>query len=185
MLSRQEAIALIRDQVRSTVDPMFLKIRAELFGSTFNNTIKDSLVPTSVIVNAIQNGIQQATGGGSITPQSISYTAGASGVQEGKVVYFDGAVVNHADSSVLEHAGKVVGVASVAAGPGDPVYIQMYGVLDLPNSLGFTPASPLILGLNGSSVSSLPGSSVFAQYVGIALSTTKMFVYVTPEVYIL
>jgi hypothetical protein len=181
MLNRQETIALIRDQVRSTVDPMFLKIRAELFGSTFGKTIKDSLISSTVIASAVEEGVEQAAGSG----YAVSYTAGSGGIQEGKVVYFDGSVVHHADSTTIGHAGKVVGVSTSAAGPGDPVYVQMYGALDLPSSLSLTPASPLLLGLNGAPVSSLPGSAVFAQYVGIALSTTKMFVYVTPEVYIL
>jgi predicted RecA/RadA family phage recombinase len=185
MALSQRDVALIREQVRATVDPLLLRLRSDIFGTAYNTTIRESLVPTSVIVNAISDGIEEATGGGSIVPAQVSYTAGSGGIQAGKVVYFDGSVVHHADSSNIAHVGKVVGVASTAAGPGDPVPVQMYGILDLPGTYSLTPASAQFLNTTGFPTASLPGGAVFVQYVGIALTSTRLLVYVTPEVYVL
>jgi hypothetical protein len=183
-LSQSDA-AYIREQIRLTVDPMFIRMRTDLFGTVYNNTLQGSLIPTEPIKVAIKDGIDQAIGGGSVTPATIRYMAGTEGVQTGKVVYFDGTVVNHAESTSAGHAGKIVGITSEVGAPGELVNVQMYGILDLPGSLSLSPVGPLLLGTNGDPVAVLPGGSVFAQFVGVALSTTKMFVYVTPEIYML
>jgi hypothetical protein len=137
--------------------------------------LRGDILPADVIVDAVNRGVQDALEGQAGLTPFQTYTAGSSGVQTGKVVYFDGSVVNHASANNVAHAGKVVGIASEPAGPGAQVRVQCYSTLEL--SEGFTfgvTSGSLFLGNNGVIVAAPPVDSAFIQSVALALSTTKI-----------
>lgn len=177
-MNRQETLNLIRD----TVDPMLLKLRHDLFGSAFGGSIR------SVLVSGGSGG---SSGGGSggepgtSSPIVYTYNAGGSGVQKGKVVYFDGIHVHHADSTSVQHAGLVVGVAAEAAGPGAQVKVQAWGELDISDTgVTLSPVpSPLFIGTAGSLSAALPPGVTFVQGIAIAVASQKVFIMLNPDVF--
>lgn len=184
-LNRQEQIALIRDQVRTTVDPMLIRLRQELFGSTFNGSIRESLIPRKVINDAVEQGIEEGSSGLGLVPTYTVYTAGGAGVQLGKVVYFDGSAVHHASANDIGHTGKVVGVAVEAGGPGSPVKIQTYGSFNFTGFVTFSAApATMLVGNTGNIVATPAAGSVFIQTIGISLTSVKLFIVVTPDIYL-
>jgi hypothetical protein len=107
---------------------------------------------------------------------SSTYTGVAAEALGGhRVVINSSAGLAYADASVADHAVRVVGVTLSAAVGGQPVPFQSSGKITEP-SWSWTPDADIFLGLNGLLTQSIPGTAVFAQRLGFALSPTEMWV---------
>lgn len=173
-MNYQDLIRVIRNEVRSTVDPMFLKDRVDLYGSPYSGQIKTSLIPTQVIAGAVADGIQDAANGAAFIPVFTQYAAGPSGIAAGKAVVYNGSHLELADSTNISHFGRVVGVTTDSAGAGDQARVQTYGVLErdflsLASTVGY-----VFVGTSGSLAAVPFGSSAFIKVIGISLAANKL-----------
>jgi hypothetical protein len=86
-----------------------------------------------------------------------------------------------ADASNLDHMLRVVGVSTNAAGVGNDVNVQMRRAITH-SGWAFTPGAPVFLGLAGALVPTPPVGAQFSQVVGVALTSTSLFVAIQPPV---
>lgn len=119
----------------------------------------------------------------SISAGYITLIANAT-VQSSKFVVLVGNGVEHADSRILGHAGRVVGISQNSAGVGDPVTTQILGVHTSQLS-PFSVTGPVLLGYNGGVVSTLPSDAAFAQHLGIVEDAQTMILSIDAQVHIL
>lgn len=160
----------LTSQIRRIVDPLIMKLRADLYGSTYNTTLVESVIPAK----AVQNVINQEINNNLILPTYRTYTAGASGVTAGRALTFDGTHVHNADCLTVAHAGTIVGVARADATASNDVDVQIYGELDLPATFSFADQGALFVGISGVLVNAPAVGTAFVQAVGTSLTTTRM-----------
>jgi hypothetical protein len=85
----------------------------------------------------------------------------------------------YADNTNNSHLLKVIGVTIGAANLGATATIQLSG--ELGGLTGLTQGSPVWLSTNGNLTQTLPTSG-FIQQIGIALSSTKININITPPI---
>jgi hypothetical protein len=158
--------------IRRVVDPLLMKLRAELYGgSSYNTTLVETLIPTGVIETVIQE-----QGGTTVVPPYKVYSAGSNGVTAGRALVYDGTHAHNADCLTSGHAGQIIGVARADASAFEDVQVQIYGELDLPATFSFADQGTLFVGISGQLVRSPDTGTTFIQAVGTSLTTTKMHV---------
>lgn len=81
--------------------------------------------------------------------------------------------LDYADSTSIDSLGTVVGLTTQAYVSGDDVNVADKGLLSH-SGWTFTPGLKVFVGTNGALVQSLPLGAIFAQPVGIMLSSTLM-----------
>jgi hypothetical protein len=172
----------VRDKVRQIVDPLLMRLRTDLFGTVYNTTLKDAVIPKSAITSGVTAGIAEVVADGSLVRAHTPFTVGSAGVQAGRIVYYTGSVVEHADCTNALHMGRVIGVAVTTADPGSSVNVQTYGTLELTGVYAFSTIGRVFLGTNGTLVSSILSTAQFMQCIGTALSPTRLLVAVEQTV---
>lgn len=114
----------------------------------------------------------------------FSYFLAGEPIQTDKFLAFQSGYVYHADTSVAQHAGSIVGIAAESASSGDLVKVQTNGIYTTAlTTFPFT--GPALLGLGGSVQTSLPISAAFSQFVGIVTSASKIVLLIDPTAIIL
>jgi hypothetical protein len=175
MAADRNLIPLIQQQVRLLVDPMIMRLRTELFqGNVYYPQFGDSLIPTTVIAQGVQDGINKAVELGGLVPAYYQLPAGAQ-VQTGKVVYFNGTNVFEADPSNIAHAGKVIGVASTPGNSGELINVQVYGILTT-DVYSFASVGTVFVGTSSWPSLTIPSNAAFIQPIGISLSGNRLLV---------
>lgn len=104
----------------------------------------------------------------------VTKTAGVSLSGHRAVVLNSSSEAIYADSSVLTHRDKVLGITTGAASAGADATILTYGELVEP-SWAWTLDEPVFLGLNGLLTQTVPTSG-FVQRVGFPTSATSLFI---------
>jgi hypothetical protein len=188
-MNDNQIIALIRDQVRSTVDPVIMKLRQELYGTdiTFGRYISDDKISPTAAQNAAEAAIEILNAGGQLVNTWNEFPVDGTGIQSGKAVTYNGTVASHADCTNSAHVGHIVGIATSPGSPGDVVKVQTYGILDFSEIGGvwaFSGTGPVMVGTNGNVVLTLPSSPVFSHFVGFAIAPAKVFVMINPDSYL-
>ena len=129
-------------------------------------------VTEKVFVTKSQQGPAGPIGpGGSISHNALA--SAAIGGHRAIINTVDG--VAYADASDQAHIARVVGVTTGSAAGGAPITFQSSGKITEP-SWSWIPDADIFLGLNGLLTQSIPGTAVFAQRLGFALSPTEMWV---------
>lgn len=86
----------------------------------------------------------------------------------------------YADASNAAHRFAVLGLIDSAYSPGEDAVVQTGFIVE---HLGWTwTPGPVFLGLGGAIVQTVPGSAVFCQVVGLALSATRVLVDIQPPI---
>lgn len=108
-------------------------------------------------------------------------TVGASPLSGHTAVAVDASgLLIYADSSNPAHRLAVLGVIGQAYSAGTEAQVQTGFVLE---HSGWTwTAGPVFVGLGGALVQTVPGSAVFCQVVGLALSATRILIDVQPPI---
>lgn len=91
-----------------------------------------------------------------------------------------GGLLIYADCTNLAHLGAVLGVVANAYSPGDLAVVQTDFEL-VHAGWSFAPG-PVLAGLSGALVQTLPSGALFAQVVGFALAPTRIRVDVQPPI---
>lgn len=151
-----------------------------MFGSPYGATLKGDLIPTEIIVKAVNDGVTEVAEGLGLVPMYQTFTAGPAGVQEGKIVYWDGTYVHHASADIADHQGKIVGITATASGPGYPAKIQQYGVLESTQLVFGSFITPLLCGINGVPARTVQNNTKFIQLIGMSIGPNKMIVDLDP-----
>ena len=139
---------------------------------------------STIIISATQ-GVPGPTG--PTGPQGLSgasapivYTAGETlGGHRGVILSNSTAI--YADSTILAHADKLIGINTDATLLGDIAYIRTSGELE--GFTGLTINSKVYLQSNGVLTSTIPTTG-FIQQVGIALTSTKILINIQPSIVI-
>lgn len=145
-----------------------------------DDVVLEQVEVTEIITDGEQGprGIQGPAGpaGGATT-----VTVGSTPLSGHTVVACDAAgLLIYADSSNPAHRFAVLGLIENAYSPGDAAVVQTSFVLE---HSGWTwAAGPVFLGLGGALVQTVPGSAVFSQVVGLALSATRVLIDVQPPI---
>ena len=86
----------------------------------------------------------------------------------------------YADCTNPSHLGAVLGVVANAYGAGDSAVVQTS--FDISHAGWSFTAGPVLAGLSGALVQTLPPGALFAQVVGFALAPTRIRVDVQPPI---
>jgi hypothetical protein len=133
------------------------------------------------IVTVGEQGPPGATGAdGSDGNSNITKTAGVSLGGHRAVVLNSSGEAIYADSSILTHRDKVLGVTTGAASATADATIRTYGELVEP-SWTWTLDEPVFLGLTGLLTQTVPTSG-FVQRIGFPLTATSLFIDVDDAV---
>jgi hypothetical protein len=157
--------------IRRIVDPQLMRLRSELFGTTYNSTIKETLVPVGGLVEQIVYEINEYYG---IASPYIELPAGAAGVQKGRVVYYDQTHVHHASAATLDHMERILGVTQDSAAADAMVRVQILGLLDFPDVYSFSAYREVFVGLDGVLVQTLPPTGVYIRAMGSAITAGQV-----------
>ena len=112
---------------------------------------------------------------------ATTVTVGAAPISGHTAVALDsGGLLVYADCTNPAHIGAVQGVVGNAYSPGDLAVVQTDFEL-VHAGWSFT-AGPVLAGLSGSLVQTLPPGAIFAQVVGFALAPTRIRVDVQPPI---
>ena len=114
----------------------------------------------------------QLAASSSISAILLNTVNAVTAVSGGRVVILEASGVSYADSSILAHAGKVVGITTGAASIGTPATYQSVGPM-VDGTWSWTPGADIFLGLNGFLTESVPATG-FLQRVGHAPSPTSI-----------
>ncbi len=134
--------------------------------------IIESDVGTVNIIESILTGPQGAPGsaGNSIVNYPASIIIGGHRI----VILNDLEKVEYADSTILSHANRIVGMSTGAAVTDANVTIQTYGEISEP-SWNWILNTPIWLGVNGL-MTQTPPTVGFSLIIGFPISSTKMFI---------
>ena len=136
------------------------------------------------VVNVVL-GAEQGPAGppGAAGGETSTYVA--NGAVSGHVVVAETAAgtVVPASADNAAHALRVAGVSTNAAADGGDVTVRRQRALTH-GGWAFTPGQPVYLGLAGALVQAVPGTAVFIQVVGVALTSTSLLVAIQPPVLI-
>ena len=112
---------------------------------------------------------------------ATTVTVGATPISGHCAVALDaGGLLVYADCTNPAHIGAVQGVVGNAYSPGDLAVVQTDFEL-VHTGWSFSPG-PVLAGLSGSLVQTLPPGAIFAQVVGFALAPTRIRVDVQPPI---
>ena len=112
---------------------------------------------------------------------ATTVTVGATPISGHTAVALDsGGLLVYADCTNPAHIGAVQGVVGNAYSPGDQAVVQTDFEL-VHAGWSFT-AGPVLAGLSGALVQTLPPGALFAQVVGFALAPTRIRVDVQPPI---
>lgn len=127
--------------------------------------------PVRVVETAAAQGPQgpQGPAGGSASYRTVSALGGHRAV----CLQADG--LHYADASTLAHAGLTAGITPGAVEAGASTTPVSNGELIEP-SWRWEVDRPVFVGLDGTLTQTLPQSAVFSQVVGVATSSTSLFV---------
>ena len=112
---------------------------------------------------------------------ATTVTVGAAPISGHTAVALDsGGLLVYADCTNPAHIGAVQGVVGNAYSPGDLAVVQTD--FELVHAGWSFSSGPVLAGLSGSLVQTLPPGAVFAQVVGFALAPTRIRVDVQPPI---
>ena len=140
-----------------------------------------SIIPPAGIVSVLTVGQGPAGRPGTPGGAGADYTAAAalSGHQAVALDAAGQAVYASADNPA--HALRVAGITLGAAALGDSIAVQSSGLVEH-SGWAFTPDAPVYVGVGGALVQSVPGTAIYAQVIGKALSATRLLVGLQPPV---
>lgn len=165
-----DSISYIRQQIRSVVDPMFLRLLQRLYDHPNATYVRDDVVPPTAITPVVQQYLE--TRGAVI---EVSFPLGES-ISEGSCVRLDSDQKLYvARTTVPAHAGTCIGV--LKAIDGTRGIVCCLGQLSLPSVwTSLPPASFLFVSATGAVQPTVPTTG-FIQRVGVATSTSSAFIY--------
>lgn len=121
-------------------------------------------------------GLTGASGNAQFTPVGSLPLSGHSIVAVGS----DGNLVA-ASSANASHIGRIAGLVTDAYAAGSAAEVQRVGAVDHAG-WAWTPGLPLLLATNGQMAHALPPGAVFSQTVGVALSATRIYLFLQPPI---
>lgn len=126
---------------------------------------------------------QQGPPGGPGAPGGslLAATAAVSLSGHMAVVYNAAGQLLPASADQIFHALRLVGITTGAASTGAQATVQRQDVIEH-SGWAWTVDQPVYLGLAGALVQTVPGSAVFGQVMGHALSPTRLLVAIQPPV---
>ena len=106
----------------------------------------------------------------------------ATAIGGNRIVGLHAGVVVYASADAPTTASNVLGITTSSVAAGLPSTIQSLGLMTEP-SWAWTPDKPVFCGLNGA-LTQTPPTTGFSLIVGLAVSTTQVFIRVTPPIYL-
>lgn len=165
-----DSLAIIRQQIRSVVDPMFLRLMQRLYDHPNSTYLRESVVPPAAIVRVVQQYIQ--TEGATA---EMSFPLGES-MSEGTCVRLgNDQKLYRSLSTEVTHAGKCIGLLKQI--DGENGIVCMFGRLSLPSVWTSLPQSSFLFVSPTGSVQPTVPATGFVQRIGVALSPSSVFVY--------
>ncbi len=149
-----------------------------------NVSVEVPLSPTVLVEvtgpDAVSVGVVFSSPSGSPGNSGFTAVVGDNALSGGMLVTTDddGELIQ-ADPTNPDHAGRAIGMLAGAVTPGLPAFVTTVGEIEQP--WNWTPGEQLYLGASGQPVpyASLPPGSVFALWVGSAISATKIDINVS------
>lgn len=165
-----DMISIVRQQIRSVVDPMFLRLIQRLYGHPNATQLRDDVIPTTAITTAVHQMFQT-----DVSFVELSLPLGET-LSVGDCVYVGAdQSLYRVSASNTAHAGLFIGVVKALTTTQGTVCV--FGRLSLPSVWSsFNPASFVYLSQTGS-VTQTPPTVGFRQRVGIALASSSVFVF--------
>lgn len=165
-----DSISYIRQQIRSVVDPMFLRLLQRLYDHPNATYVRDDVVPPTAITPVIQQYLETR---GNIL--EITFPLGES-MNIGSCVRLGAdQKIYVAQTTVQEHAGTCIGILTRI--DGTQGIVCCFGNVALPSVwTSLPPASFLFVSATGAVQPTVPTTG-FIQRVGIATSVSSAFIY--------
>lgn len=116
---------------------------------------------------------------GEATTTGDSYVASADVAAYTCVMLDAAGLAAPADAAVLAHAGAALGLALDAAVAGEQLSVRAQGTVEH-EGWTWTPGAPVLLGLAGALVQTIPPTAAYVQVVGWARSATRVLVRLAP-----
>lgn len=96
---------------------------------------------------------------------------------DGKAIY--------ADSTILSHANKVIGMSTGAAAADSTLSVKIVGEFT-EGSWNWTPNQPIYLSTNGLITQTVPTSpSLYSLVIGTAVTSTTIFINIMPPIFLI
>lgn len=165
-----DSLAVIRQQVRSVVDPMFLRLMNRLYDHPNASQLRDSVIPTTTVVRIVQQYLQSET-----AFSDLSFVLGEPMNLGSCVRLGTDQKIYLALSANASHAGTCIGL--LKAIDGTQGIVCSFGRLSLPSVwTSLTPNQFVYVSPTGGIQQTLPTIG-FIQRIGIAINASSVLVY--------
>lgn len=149
-----------------------------LIETGIDEVVSETVVESEVLEMSAQ-GPEGPPGPAGAIAQSM--TVGVAAVGGHRVVLLAAGGAAHADTTVLAHAARVVGVTLTAGAPGEQTTVQALGRITEP-SWAWTPDADILLGVAGQLTQTPAPGAVFSQRIGYAITPTAIWVELSDPV---